>query len=196
MVGITLSPEQVRGAPPEVRRWLEQQIAESLGFSRPAAAMQPPPKHLIACDAEPLRAILQAVHSVLPVVSVFFELAREPAMASPQGLRVLRLDDMTRHCRLRSAAQVVACLDAINRALQDVLGDPEAVLTVVDGNEHVLVPDVTARGIHALWEEAVRPHATEPAQSAPIGAATNAGQPFQPYAINVAPQVPGGLPSG
>lgn len=195
MVGITLSPEQVRAAPPEVRRWLEQQIAESLGFSRPAASLQPPPKHLIACDAEPLRAILQAFHNVLPVASVFFELAREPAMISPQGLRVLHLDDMTRHCRLQSPAQVVACLDAINRALQSVLRDPEAVLTVVDSNEHVLVPDVTARSIHALWEEAVRPHAAAPAPPPPVPAA-NAGQPFQPYAINVAPQPPGGLPSG
>ncbi|MBS0643603.1 MAG: hypothetical protein U1E70_17925 [Acetobacteraceae bacterium] len=197
MVGITLSPEQVRGAPPEVRRWLEQQIAEALGFQRPAAAaMQPPPKHLIACDVEPLRTILQAFQNVLPVVSVFFELAREPAMVSPQGLRVLHLDDMTRHCRLQSPAQIVACLDAINRALQGVLRDPEAVLTVIDSNEHVLVPDVTARSIHTLWEEVVRPHAAAPApttQAEP--AAVNAGQPYQsPYAINVAPQPPGGLP--
>jgi hypothetical protein len=36
MVGITLSPEQIRAAPPEVRRWLEHELAVSLGLNPPA----------------------------------------------------------------------------------------------------------------------------------------------------------------
>ena len=41
MVGITLSPEQIQQAPPEVRRWIEQQIASALGLSAP----RPSSKH-------------------------------------------------------------------------------------------------------------------------------------------------------
>lgn len=33
MVGITLSPEQIREAPPDVRRWVEQQITGAPGIS-------------------------------------------------------------------------------------------------------------------------------------------------------------------
>lgn len=36
MVGITLSREQIHQAPPKVRRWLEQQIADALGFYVPS----------------------------------------------------------------------------------------------------------------------------------------------------------------
>ena len=32
MVGITLTPEQVRTAPPDVRRWLEQELAKTFGL--------------------------------------------------------------------------------------------------------------------------------------------------------------------
>ncbi|MFL5254560.1 MAG: hypothetical protein ACJ8AI_17010 [Rhodopila sp.] len=197
MVGITLSPEQVRDAPPEVRRWLEQQIAESLGFRRPPAAVQPP-RHLIGCNVDALRSIFSTIQAVLPVVGVFFELAREPAPVSPQGLRVLHVDEVTRHCRLQAPAQAIACLQALDRALKSVTGDPEAVLTVVDSNEHILVPDVTARGIHALWEELVSARAAPPAPpgAADAAAAVNSGQSYRPYAINVnAPSTAGGMPT-
>jgi hypothetical protein len=39
MIGITLSPEQIGQAPPEVRRWLEQQIVGVLNASRARPAM-------------------------------------------------------------------------------------------------------------------------------------------------------------
>jgi hypothetical protein len=35
MVGVTLSPEQMRNAPPEVRRWLEQEILACLVCGSP-----------------------------------------------------------------------------------------------------------------------------------------------------------------
>lgn len=37
MVGITLSAEQIRSAPPEVRRWLEKEVLVSFGLQAPAA---------------------------------------------------------------------------------------------------------------------------------------------------------------
>ena len=206
MVGITLSPEQVRAAPPEVRHWLEQQIAETLGFQRPTPAVETA-RHLVGCAPEALRAALGLIQHILPVASVFFELAREGQVMSQRGLRVLRVDDVMRHCRLQTPEQVVACLEAINRALQQASGDPEAVLTVVDNGGHVLEADMTARGIQAIWQEIVdsRRAATEQSPavapppeagsaqvgSAQVGSAQMASapigspQPFQPYAISV-----------
>ncbi len=155
MVGITLSAEQIAQAPPEVRRWLEHQIAPLLGLFRPAPSVQPPERHLVGCDVENARAILSLIHGLLPVVSVFFELGRDPITASGQALRALRLDEMARHARLQAPEQVVACLRAIDEALQRVSGDPEATLTALDESGHCLVADATARAILALWQEIV-----------------------------------------
>jgi hypothetical protein len=156
MVGITLSPEQIHRAPPEVRRWIEQQIGDALGLSRTAPTVEAPPKHLAGCHLEQVRAILPMISGgLLPVVGVFFELAHEPIAVSQQGLHVLQLDEIQRHCRLQSQSQVVACLGGIDEALQRLSGAPDVALTVLDGSGHCLVAGVTAQSILALWQEIV-----------------------------------------
>jgi hypothetical protein len=194
MVGITLSPEQIGQAPPEVRRWLEQQIAGVLGFYRPEPAMHAPERHLIACNLETARAVLSQIHGILPLVSVFFELARDPIAATGQGLRALRLDEMARHARLQSPDQVMACLRAIDETLQHVSGAPDALLTALDGTGHCLVADATARSILALWQEIVasRDLSARPfAETAPYPA----GMPVQPQFTTSSPEGPG-VPPG
>ncbi len=188
MVGITLSPEQIHQAPPEVRRWLEEQIAGALGLYRAEPTLAAPTRHLIGCSVEEARAILSLIHGLLPVVTVFFELGREPVAASAQGLRALRLDEMVRHVRLQTPEQIVACLKAIDEALQRVCGQPDATLTALDGAGYCVVADATARSILALWQEIVaarnlaQPEVTL-AQATPQGGAP---PPFQaPYAISV-----------
>ncbi|HBK05544.1 MAG TPA: hypothetical protein DDZ81_06715 [Acetobacteraceae bacterium] len=155
MVGITLSPEQIGQAPPEVRRWLEQQVAATLGFHHPAPSPGVPERHLVACDVAQAQAVLSRIQGMLPVVSVFFELGLEPVATSPEGVRALRLDEMTRHARLQTPRQVVACLNAIDEALQNATGRSDAALTAIDDAGHCLVADVTARSILAVWQEIV-----------------------------------------
>ncbi len=187
MVGITLSPEQIHQAPPDVRRWLEQQIAGALGLYRAEPALQAPARHLIGCNVEEARAILSLIQGLLPVVGVFFELGREPAAASAQGLRALRLDEMLRHSRLQALDQIVACLNAIDEALQRVRGEPDATLTALDGAGHCLVADVTARSIVTLWREIVAARDLGRPEVTLAATASQAGPPlFQaPYAISV-----------
>jgi hypothetical protein len=152
MVGIILSPEQIMQAPPEVGRWLEQQISTTLGLYRPAPAVQTPQPHFVGCDLESARSVLSLIHGSIPVVSVFLELGREPVAISPRGLRAWQLDTMARHAHLRSTEQAVSCLQAIDAALQRMAGAADAVLTVLDGSGHCLVANVTARKILALWQ--------------------------------------------
>lgn len=188
MVGITLSPEQIQQAPPEVRRWIEQQIAGALGLSRPAPAVEAPARHLVGCDLEQTRAILSLIGGMLPVAGVFFELAHEPVAVTQQGLHVLRVDDIQRHCRLQGPGQVAACLGAIDEALRRVVGSPDVALTVLDRSGHCVVADQTAHNIMTLWQEMVMP--SEPVRPvAPIAAVPNgdATPLFQssPYAISI-----------
>lgn len=187
MVGITLLPEQIKQAPPEVRRWLEQQVSGALGLRWPEPALRPPERHLVACDVEGARAILSVIHGLLPVVGVFFELGREPAAMSSQGLRALRLDEIARHASLHPVEQVIACLNTINQAFGRVSGTHDAMLTALDDEGHCLVADVTARSILALWQEIVTSHnlarPEHPSEQAAPFAASMPGQ--APYAMSM-----------
>lgn len=192
MVGITLSPEQIQQAPPEVRRWIEQQIAGALGLSRPAPVVEAPARHLVGVDLEQARAILSLISGMLPVATVFFELAHEPVGVTQQGLHVLRLDDIQRHCRLQNADQVVACLDTIDEALRRVSDTPDVALTILDraGRDragHCVVADETARSILTLWQEMVMAHgAVQPVTPVTVVPNGGAAPVFQaPYAISV-----------
>jgi hypothetical protein len=143
----------------------------------------------VGCDPDSARSVLSLIQGILPVASVFFALGREPVATSPRGLRALQLDTIARHANLQSTEQVVACLQAIDAALQRVSGIEDAVLTVLDGSGHCLVADVTARNILALWQDIVAAHSLRHTdrplvREAPYTVAT----PFQaPYAIAMPP---------
>ena len=165
MVGITLSAEQIRSAPPEVRHWLEQQIAALLS-PLPVQPPHPGPK-LVACSRQELRTILTQIQAMLPVVTVFFELGREAASVPVQGMRALRLADILRHTRLQSADQVVECLEVITEVLRRVRGDENAMLCAVDRDGRCYIAEETAANIRALWQEIVAARALDPAEAAP-----------------------------
>jgi hypothetical protein len=166
---------------------VEQQISNTLGLYRSEPALRPPERHLIACDIEGARAVLSLIHGLLPVVSVFFELGREPVAPSSQGLRALRLDEMARHARLYPAEQVIACLKALDEAVQRVSSTPDAMLTALDGEGHCLVADVIARSILDLWQEIVAAHnLTQMEQPLLQAVSDNTSMPVPtPYAISV-----------
>ncbi len=132
MVGITLTPEQLRSAPLDVRRWIERELAASLGL-RPGevSAAQPQPEHLVACTLEEAAAVLSLIQGMFPVVNVFFELGRQGASVGSEGLEAFRLADILRHTRLQNMSQVTAFLDIINQAVRRVRADPAATLYVL-----------------------------------------------------------------
>jgi hypothetical protein len=172
MAGLTLSVEEIRGAPPDVRRWLEQEVVRALGMhplhERPT---QPAPPPLIGCNVEEARDMLSLVQGVLPVVSVFFELGREAAGASAHGTRAFAIADIQRHSRLHAAGQVIECLDVLTDALRRVRGDPEAAFYALDNQGHCLVAEATMHGILRLWQEIVAQQALQtPGADAPAQA--------------------------
>jgi hypothetical protein len=167
MVGITLAPEQIRAAPPEVRHWLEQQIAQTLGLQRQAEALPVPPR-LVACTPEQAGAILAQIQGMLPVVAVFFELGREQGSVAIEGMRAFRLVDIARHARLPAVELVLQSLAVIDTALQRAIGDAEATLYALDSQGHCFVAEATSRSIFALWQGMITggqsgPHTVESA---------------------------------
>jgi hypothetical protein len=158
MVGIALTPEQIRTAPPDVRRWLEQELAKTLGL-RPAQSESPRSQarheHLVACSVDEAASILRLVQGMLPVVNVFFELGRHSANLPDEGLAAFRLTDMLHHTRLQTLDQIIECLRIINEAVQQVRSDPDATLYALDQYGDCYVAAQTQQSILRLWLQVV-----------------------------------------
>jgi hypothetical protein len=159
MAGITLTPDEIKAAPPEVRRWLEHEIARAFG-GQPAPTPAGAPA-LIGCNVEEARDMVALVQGMLPVVSVFFELGREAASVAVHGMRAFRIADILRHVRLQSPDQVVQCLNVLTQALRRARGDSAAAFFALDDQGHCLVAEATMRNILRLWQEIVAQRALQ-----------------------------------
>jgi hypothetical protein len=170
MAGITLSVEEIRAAPPEVRRWLEQEIVRALGMHPLQEHPTEPPPPLIGCNVEEARDIQSLIQGVLPVVSVFFELGREAAGVPVHGMRAFAIADIQRHSRFHASDQVIECLDVLTDALRRVRGDPEAAFYALDERGRCMVAEATMHSIHRLWQEIVAQRALQsPSAGGPAG---------------------------
>ena len=167
MIGITLSPEQVRAAPPEVRRWLEHEVAGMFGLAAEHPAPEEVATRLIGCNPDEATGMLELVQGMLPVVNVFFELGREPASAPVHGLRAFRLADVMRQARLSTPDQVIECLDVLTTALRRVRGDTEALFYLLDDRGRCLVAEPTMRSVLHVWQGIVAQRALSMPQEAP-----------------------------
>jgi hypothetical protein len=153
MVGVTLSPEHLRNAPPEVRRWLEQELLASFGLQQPATERGAP--QLASCSEEEATEILSLIKGMLPVVNVFFELGREGTSVDGEGLTAFRLPDILRHTRLQTLEQVIACLDTISEAARRVRGDANAAFYGLDSRGHCFISAQTQRSILRVWQHII-----------------------------------------
>ena len=171
MTSFTFSAEQIKSAPPEARRWMENEIAKALG----AQAHEHDPSRmqaggLAATTVEEAVQIFNLISGNFLVTQVFFELARETPLAQgAPSLHGLNLADMQRHAQLGDGRQLAECLNAITRALQKVRNDPAATLFAHDERGHIYIHETTYRNIRMLREQLLSPNiAAEPAE--PTGA--------------------------
>jgi hypothetical protein len=156
MIGITLSSEQIRAAPPEVRRWIERQVMASIGQQAlPTDDGTPHGEHLVACREEDVAAILSQIQGVLPAVNVFFEFGRQGAVFGQPNIEAFRLLDIAHHTRLQNVAQVIACLDIINQAFGRVSGDVTARFCALDRDGHCFIALETQQNILKLWRKVI-----------------------------------------
>jgi hypothetical protein len=153
MVGVTLSPEQIRNAPPEVRRWLEQELLAAFGLQQPTAGVKAP--QVAACTVEDSGAVLSLIQGMLPVVNVFFELGRQGIAVEDEDLTAFRVTDILQHTRLQAVEQVIACLDTISAAVRRVRGDSTTVFYGLDSGGHCFISAQTQRSILPVWQQII-----------------------------------------
>ena len=155
MIGITLSSDQIRAAPPEVRRWIERQLATSLGLQIAGPDGQGAIDQLAICSVEELGAMLTLIQGVFPAVNVLFELDREGVTVAQGRLQAYRLIDILHHVRLQAVDQVVSCLNLINEALCRVRGTADAAFYGLDHNGYCFVAVQTQKNISRLWRDVI-----------------------------------------
>jgi len=159
MTGFTFSAEQIRSAPPEVRRWVEHEIASSLaGIAVPT---RDPPLHaaaLAACTPGEAAQLFELIKGDFLLSQVFFELGREPPdMPGMAPLHAVAVGDLLRHTRLGGIERLGQYFGAIDQAFRAIRHDPAATLFAFDQQGHVYVHDATCRSIRQLWEQLVAP---------------------------------------
>lgn len=154
MMGITLSFEEIRRAPPDVRRWLEHEVSTSLGLQVRSADPQQEIARLASCSHGELASMLSLIQGVFPAVNVFFELGRKGASFAQDRFEAYRLADLQHHTRLQSTEQVKSCLNLINESFQQVRGSDTASFYGTDGG-YCFVATETQQNIRRLWFELV-----------------------------------------
>ena len=196
MVAITLTPEQIRGAPLEVRRWLEREIAAALDLPPRAAAAEERDAHLVACGRDEAAALYAAVRGVLPVVTVLFELGREGESVGRGEVESYRLGDMLRHARLQSLEQLEACLQVLDEVLRRLRGDPDATLYLLDGRGACLVAALTQKSILGVWRQVIAGQDPVAAEVACDGRSASGDGPPHAFASISAPIPGAAMPLG
>ena len=149
MVGITLTPEQIKSAPLEVRDWLEHEVAASLGFG--GAIDLATPQRLATCTLQEAEAVYASVSGMFSVVNVFFELGREGATIVQGGLEAFRLADILRHTRLSDMRTLLGCLELVDQTFREIRKDDDAALFALDRRGYCIVATETRHSILSLW---------------------------------------------
>ena len=158
MIGITLTTDQIRSAPPEVRRWIEHEVIASLGLAAdapPAVVVPPHTAHLVAASAEEAAAVLSQIQGVMPAMNVFFEFGRPGVSIGQPAVMTFRLIDILHHTRLQNIGQVMTCLDMMNQALAQIRHGPSARFCGFNNEGHCFIAPDTQHSIAALWQNII-----------------------------------------
>ena len=172
MTSFTFSIEQVRSAPPEVRRWIEHEITAAFAALN-RSEHNPSQVHaaaLAACMPQEAAQLFEIIKGNFLLSQVFFELARDmPNGHGPAPLYPLSVADIIRHTRLADGDRLVDCFTAINQAFQTIRNDPEATLFGFDQQGHVFIHQTTHDNIRQLWEQLFAAHAPTASGLVPAG---------------------------
>jgi hypothetical protein len=162
MIGIVLSSEQVKAAPPVVRDWLEQQVA---GDFSPAvipaprrlggrAAAEVDPSGITACSLAEVLQVFERIRHDGGACRVFLDFGREPVdTLHASSLYALDLSEVIGDTGIAEKGRLAAALNLINAALQALRGDPEARIFTIDAQGRCYVHELTHRSLHLLRQD-------------------------------------------
>ena len=110
MIGINLTSDQIRGAPKEVRQWIEHEVIAALGLGTATVAPAQSP-HVVSCTVEEAADVLAHIRGIVPAVNVFLEFGRPTSSFGQPPMMAFRLIDILHHTKLENIEQVMECLE-------------------------------------------------------------------------------------
>jgi len=156
MIGITLTTDQIRSAPKEVRQWIEQQVIASLGVAAETPAPVPAQAtHLAGLNEQEAGAVLAQVRGMLAAANVFLEFGRAGVVFGQPPVVTYRLIDILNHTRLQNIGQVMTCLEALDNAVAQLRGDANIRFCGFDNEGHCFIAPETQAAIAALWHDVI-----------------------------------------
>ena len=189
MPSFTFTAEQIRSAPPEVRRWFENEIVHALAAVRSLPAPRAPEAALGACGFDDAVQVFELIKEDFLLTQVFFELARETGVGPrTPGLYAFNSADILRHIRIADGSRLGQCLMAINAAYREVSGNSEVNLFGFDDHGHIYIHDATHHSIREVWERVVLARAGNP----PLGFAVPRVGPAEDIAAHTGRRGEGG----
>lgn len=163
MTAFTFSVEQLRAAPPEVRRWFAGEIARTLGTveaGHPAALRHAEQMTLATCTAAEALRVFELIGNDAITTRLFFELAREGALNTAlPGLHALRMTDLLHHLGLPNQETLLGGLALIDRAFRQVHGEEAGSLFGYDDAGQIYLHETTQASIRRVWQELVQARA-------------------------------------
>ncbi len=189
MLGLTLSLDQLREAPPAVRRWIRDELFMTIdSLSDGERTPVDNQDHLVPCTPVQAQQILDRIARDHVLAQLFMTLGRSD-MGTPMGdFMVLRADDLAARLHLADLPHLFAGIDAINTVARAVIGDGHAVLVGVHGGGYCVLRKEAFAAIGTVWRDIVN------AQAAPAKPAE--GQPpremaLPTYRFNLGPEPAG-----
>ncbi len=180
MTGLMLTAEQIRSAPPEIRRWLKSILdTEFLLGAGVEHATQAIDTVLAACGPDEARAVFAQIRGDYLAAQVMLELGRHAPVTADGSRRIVggALADLARHARLDNLQQLGVCLERISSVFGEIRKDPGAVLFAFDQGGGFYVHETTYQSFRKLWkslvlgEIAATPDERQPPVVAPEGPA-------------------------
>jgi hypothetical protein len=166
MISITISPEQLAAAPPDIRRWLEREIAGTLDFAEGhQAAPKAPEAELAACSFDEVAQIFALIRKDHLAATLFCELGHEANVGSrTPPYRAIAVADLLRRSRLGSPDRLMARLEVINAAFRRLRGDAGGSLFGFDQFGRLYIHEVTQHHIAELWKQLLAADVVAPAR--------------------------------
>jgi len=170
MTSITLSAEQIRNAPVDIRHWIEREFLTSIA-QRPKSeeVNKTHTAQLAACSEQDILAILSQIQGALPAVNVLFEFGRQGMSVGQPNIEAFSLLDIAHHTRLHNVAHVLSCLDLINQTTGRVRNDAAAQFCGFDREGHCFIRRETQQNISLVWQNVIANQQYELQTPLPLG---------------------------
>lgn len=155
--GILLTNEEIAKAPEDVQRWIRNSVLQANpaedGFVLKQNGNTSSENGLAVCSAREIKILLNSLSENYAALQVFFQLGcdyRNPTTGERKPY-ALSLTDFRLHTDVGNIPRLRSIIHDINVSLQQVRGDPNAMLCRIGGHDVYHVHELTQYRIYRFW---------------------------------------------